>query len=88
MSGVAFGIAGEIALQAKANAQDQFMEREGNNPVAQNKFESTWRQNFDPRVYQMQLMTPQERAQYFAKQPDAAKLKQKVGIAMTNGWVQ
>ena len=80
--------AGEIALQAKANAQDQFMEREGNNPVAQNKFESTWRQNFDPRVYQMQLMQPAERAQFIGKQPDAAKLKQKVGVAMTNGWVQ
>ena len=80
--------AGEIALQAKANAQDAFMEREGNNPVAQNKFESTWRKNFDPRVYQMQIMSPQERAQYIAKQPDAANLRQKVGVAMSNGWVQ
>ena len=80
--------AGEIALQAKANAQDNFMQREGNNPVAQNKFESTWRQNFDPRIYQMQLMQPAERAQFMAKQPDASTLKQKVIVAHNNGWVQ
>lgn len=80
--------AGEVALQAKASAQDAWLAQHQNNPQAQNQFESTWRQNFDPRVYQMSLMAPADRAAFMAKQLDAAKLKAKVGTALQNGWVQ
>lgn len=55
--------AGEMALQAKANA----MQGLGiNNPQAQAQFEASWRQALDPRIYQMKLMSPQE-AQDFVK---------------------
>lgn len=80
--------AGEVALQAKATAQDAWLAQHQNSPQAQNQFESTWRQNFDPRVYQMSLMAPADRAAFMAKQLDATKLKAKVGTALSNGWVQ
>jgi hypothetical protein len=82
--------AGELALQSKAAAQDTWLSRNGNNPQAQNNFESAWRQNFDPRIYQMKLMDPAELQTFVGKIPQAerAKLLQKYGTAKQNGWIQ
>lgn len=78
----------ELALQAKANAANDFMSQNNNNPAALNKFENNWRQNYDPRIYQMQQMAPAERAAFMQKQPDAAALRGKAQTALSNGWVK
>lgn len=82
--------AGELALQAKAGAQDAWLSRNGNNPSAQNQFESAWRTNFDPRIYQMKLMTPDEATAYANKLPSADRqaLMRKYLTAKQNGWLQ
>ena len=71
-----WGKASELAVQGKANAQDAFLQQNGNTPTNQIKFESTWRNAFDPKVFQYSLMTPQEKqtfAQQDLKTPQAAK---------------
>lgn len=82
--------AGELALQSKANAQDAWLARNANNPAAQNQFESVWRQNFDPRIYQMKLMSPTELQSFVGKLSPAERntLLQKYGTAKQNGWIQ
>lgn len=54
--------ASELAIQGKANAQDRFLAQNGNTPGSQIKFENTWRNAFDPRVFQYGLMEPGEQA--------------------------
>lgn len=78
----------EIALQAKANAADSWLAANNNNPASLNKFETTWRQNYDPRIYQMSMMTPDQRNAFMSQQKDAPALKTKVQTALNNGWVQ
>ena len=78
----------EIALQAKANAADSWLAANNNNPASLNKFETTWRQNYDPRIYQMSMMTPDQRNAFMSQQKDATALKTKVQTALNNGWVQ
>lgn len=78
----------EIALQAKANAADSWLAANNNNPASLNKFETTWRQNYDPRIYQMSMMTPDQRNAFMSQQKDASALKTKVQTALNNGWVQ
>jgi hypothetical protein len=78
----------ELALQAKTNAADQWLAQNGNNPAGFNKFESMWRQNYDPRVYQMQQMSPTDRQAFLKQQPDASALRAKTATALQNGWVQ
>lgn len=78
----------EVALQAKANAADSWLASNNNNPASLNKFETMWRQNYDPRIYQMSMMNPQQRAAFMSQQKDAAQLKTKVQTALNNGWVQ
>ena len=78
----------EVALQAKANAADSWLAANNNNPASLNKFETTWRNNYDPRIYQMSLMSPDQRAAFMAGQKDSAALKAKVKTALDNGWVQ
>jgi hypothetical protein len=56
--------AGELAVQAKANAQDDWLSKNANNPQAQNQFESIWRNNFDPKLYQLSVLNPQEKLQF------------------------
>lgn len=82
--------AGELALQSKATAQDAWLARNQNNPAAQNQFESVWRQNYDPRIYQMKLMDPSELQAFVAKIPQSerATLMQKYSTAKQNGWIQ
>ena len=82
--------AGELALQSKSSAQDDWLARNQNNPAAQNQFESAWRKNFDPRIYQMKLMQPAELQAFAANMPanDRAALMQKYSAAKQNGWIQ
>lgn len=82
--------AGELALQSKASAQDDWLSRNANNPQAQNQFESAWRKNFDPRVYQLKQMEPAEMQGFVAKMPanERAALLQKYSTAKQNGWIQ
>jgi transglycosylase-like protein with SLT domain len=71
-----WGKASELAVQGKANAQDRFLAQSGNSPTAQINFESTWRNSFDPKVFQYQLMSPQEKQAFASTQlktPQAAK---------------
>lgn len=78
----------ELALQAKTNAADQYLSQNNNNPASLNQFESTWRQNYDPRIYQMQQMTVPQRQNFIKSQPDANALRAKTATALQNGWVQ
>lgn len=82
--------AGELALQSKATAQDAWLARNNNSPQAQNQFESAWRQNFDPRIYQMKLMDPAQLQSFTGKlsATDRAALLQKYSTAKQNGWIQ
>jgi len=71
-----WGKAGELAVQGKANAQDKFLATNGNTPANQIKFESSWRNAFDPKVFQVSIMSPEEKqhfAQTVLKTPAAAK---------------
>lgn len=47
--------AGELALQAKANAHQAWMHQPGNNFANQSDFENEWRQHFDPILYQVKV---------------------------------
>lgn len=78
----------ELALQAKANGADAWLAKNNNNPANFNQFENFWRQNYDPRIYQMQQMTTNARKDYMSKQPDAGALRNKVTTALQNGWIQ
>ena len=78
----------ELALQAKANAADNFLAANNNNPAALNKFETEWRKSYDPRIYQLSMMTPEQRAAFMSQQKDASQLKTKVQTFLQNQWVQ
>lgn len=56
-----------LAMQAKGDAQEEWLKREGNSIVNQHEFETQFRQAYDPRVFQMAVMTPEERAKERAK---------------------
>lgn len=85
-----FAKAGELALQAKASAQDQWLAQNTNNPAAQNQFESVWRKNYDPRIFQMKLMDPKELQSFVSKlsQSDKNKLMDKYKTSKMNGWIE
>lgn len=59
-----WGKAAELAVQGKANAQDRFLQQNGNTPGAQIKFESEWRNAYDPRAFQLQNLPPQEQVAF------------------------
>lgn len=71
-----WGKAAELAVQGKANAQDRWLAQNGQTPQNQISFENAWRNNFDPKVFQYSLMTPQEKLNFAhtqLKTPQAAK---------------
>lgn len=78
----------ELALQSKANAADSWLAANNNNPAALNKFETTWRQSYDPRIFQMSMMDPVQRGAFLGQQKDSASLKSKIQTFLNNGWVQ
>jgi hypothetical protein len=71
--------AGETAAIGKANAQDRYLQLNGNTPQAQNNFEQVWRNSYDPRVFQLQGMVPQEQMAFVKglSPADAGALLQK-----------
>lgn len=87
---VTWAKAGELAVQSKAAAQDQWLAAHNNNPQAQNQFETQWRANFDPRIFQMKLMDPTQLQTFVTKLPDADRttLLKKYSTAKQNGWLQ
>jgi hypothetical protein len=86
--------AAELAVQAKAAAQQQWVDQ-GNSPLQQSKFETAWRNNFDPKVYQM-VVNPQKFAsdpQFKNPQtgqltPAGQALLKKYMTAKQNGWFE
>lgn len=67
----------ELALQAKAGAADNWLAANNNNPASLNKFETDWRRNYDPRIFQAMMMDPQQRQVFLSQQKDAAQLRAK-----------
>lgn len=54
--------AGDLAAQSKANAQAQWMQANGRDVSKLDQFESEWRQHYDPLVFQLQTMAPEDAA--------------------------
>jgi hypothetical protein len=63
--------AGELALQAKANAWKQWQGQNGNNQQSQTNFENAWRQNFRPNDYIKQTI-PQTNSKGWVLHQDKA----------------
>lgn len=61
-----WGKAGELAVQGKANAAQQWKDAHAGDVRAQDQFERVWRNNFDPTLYQLKTMTPQAAAAFVA----------------------
>lgn len=61
-----WGKAGELALQAKANAAQQWKLAQNGDVTNHDQFETMWRNNFDPRLFQMKLMTPDQVGKFVA----------------------
>jgi hypothetical protein len=59
-----WGKAGELALQAKINAAQSWKDANNGNVANLDQFERSWRNNFDPRVFQLNVMNPQEQKAY------------------------
>jgi hypothetical protein len=79
----------ELATQAKANAADNWMNKNNNDSSKYGSdFENQWRNAYDQRIYQMQLMKPGERQQFLTSQPDADNLKSKITNALNNGYIK
>ena len=43
-----------LAMQAKGNAQEAWLEQAGNGITSQHKFETAWRQAYDPVIFQLE----------------------------------
>lgn len=78
----------EAAMLAKTDAADAWVAKHGNNTANFNQFETMWRQNYDPRIYQMAVMEPAQRGAFLMQQKDSAALKDKLQNAMNNGWIK
>jgi hypothetical protein len=76
-------MANERGIAAKANAQDAWLRQYGNDPAAQQQFETFWRNNYSPRVAQFEMMTPAQKRGYLAD-PNAFPTQQ----ALQNFWKQ
>jgi len=70
--------AGDMAAQTKANAQQAYFNQNGRDMTNMDQFESQWRQHYDPRVFQLDAMAPQDQVSFIKglKPNDAAKLMQ------------
>lgn len=79
--------AGELGVQAKANAQDRFLQQNGNTANNQIAFERNWRNAMDRRVFQLQAMDPQEQQAYIKtlSPKDAQVIRQKRQMLMGLG---
>lgn len=61
-----FGKAGEIALQAKTNAAQQFKDQNNGNVVNLDQFDRAWRNNFDPVIFQIRALPEDQQDAYVA----------------------
>lgn len=59
-------MANEMGLKAKANFYDDSLSGNPNNPNAAVTAQAQWRNTYQPRVAQFELMTPQQQAGYLA----------------------
>lgn len=68
-----------LAMQAKGDAQEKWLKQEGNGITKQHEFETKFRQAYDPRVFQFEVMSPQSRENYLKSlsREDRKTLKQK-----------
>jgi hypothetical protein len=82
--------AGELGVQAKANAQDRYLQQNGNTASNQISFENNWRNAMDRRVFQLQAMTPQEQQAYVKtlSPSDAATIRTKRQQLQSLGAIQ
>lgn len=71
-------MAGEQAVMAKANAQDQFLAQNGMTPQAQLSFENKWRNSFDQNAFRLGTMS----------QPEAVEFLKTLSPAERNSIVQ
>jgi len=55
-----WALAGEHAVMGKANAQQLWLQKNGNTPQAQLNFENTWRNAMDRRVFILNGLSPAE----------------------------
>jgi hypothetical protein len=53
-----------MAMEAKGNAQERWLEQEGNSITKQHQFETKFRQAYDPRVFQFDAMSEDEQNRY------------------------
>lgn len=51
-----------LAMQAKGDAQENWLKKNGNGITNQHEFETTWRQAYDPVLFQLEAAKPQDRA--------------------------
>lgn len=58
-----WGKAGELALQGRANATQQWKDANGGNVANLDQFDRAWRNNFDPMLFQLKTMDPAAAAQ-------------------------
>lgn len=64
----------EAAVQAKANAYDQWLAQPGNSVDKGNLFENQFRRIYDPRIFQLNMMSPNEQRAFVSRlSPDDAK---------------
>lgn len=59
-----------LAMAAKGDAQEAWLKKEGNKITNQHDFETTWRQNFDPKIFQLQALPPARRKAIIDKMTD------------------
>lgn len=68
-----------VAMEAKGDAQEAWLKKEGNGITKQHDFETAWRQAYDPVLFQLDVASPEERKKIVEKLPkaEAASLKGK-----------
>lgn len=63
-----------MAMEAKGNAQEIWLMQEGNGITKQHEFETKFRQAYDPRVFQFEVMSAPEQDEYLKTlKPDEKK---------------
>lgn len=68
-----------MAMEAKGNAQEKWLKKEGSGITKQHEFETEFRQAYDPVVFQIQAASPEERKKIIDSldAKEAASLKEK-----------
>lgn len=68
-----------MAMEAKGDAQEKWLKREGNGITKQHEFETEFRQAYDPVIFQIQAAAPEDRKKIIESlsPKEAASLKEK-----------